>query len=92
MCKMTEPTALTGKAVSGRWGDRIAAKIKEQAAKVAARREPIDPDNPPLTGNEIMVPARELFLKKHAEMTARIKARQKAYAVWEDDGGSVTDD
>jgi hypothetical protein len=39
---------------------------------------PIDPDNPPLTGKEVWVPARELFLKKYAEVAARIAARKKA--------------
>jgi uncharacterized DUF497 family protein len=39
---------------------------------------PIDPDNPPLTGKEVWVPAREHFLKKHAEIKARIEARKRA--------------
>ena len=37
----------------------------------------IDPDDP-LTGTEQWVPARELFLKKYAEVKARIDARKKA--------------
>jgi hypothetical protein len=39
---------------------------------------PVDPDNPPLTGKEVWVPARAHFLKKYAEIKARIAARKQA--------------
>jgi len=36
-----------------------------------------DPDNPFLTGHEKMVPARDLFRRKHTEAKVRIEARQQ---------------
>ncbi|CAM6054472.1 unnamed protein product [Sphagnum tenellum] len=38
----------------------------------------IDPDNPPLTGNEVWIPAREGFLASYAKVAARIAARKKS--------------
>jgi hypothetical protein len=38
----------------------------------------IDPDNPPLTGKEVMMPGPERFLASYARIAAQIAARKKA--------------
>ena len=61
-----------------RAGDANAAMGDDMNKDVNNPEHPADPDNPPMTGKEVWVPARQHFLKKYAEIKARIAARKHA--------------